>query len=138
MINCFQCEQGAFDSVISSISGNNDCLTKANDANTSVQTVTCPTTAKCYTKLRTAGKYAYAVERGCWNNYDDKDDDDNCDAAQENGCTTGLNTGMCFKCCNTNRCNANFAQLDGVLNGVTGLHHFSVLVLLPVAVAMFF
>ncbi|XP_066298075.1 uncharacterized protein [Branchiostoma lanceolatum] len=131
-INCFQCEQGAFDSAVGTISGNNDCLTKAKDANTSVQTVTCTAAAQCYTKIRTIASYAYAIERGCWS------DDDTCAEEMEDDCDGTLKTGTCLKCCNTDRCNKGFAQLTGVLNGVTGLHQLSVLALLPVAVAMLF
>ncbi|XP_066298073.1 putative ferric-chelate reductase 1 homolog isoform X2 [Branchiostoma lanceolatum] len=112
-INCFQCEQGAFDSAVGTISGNNDCLRKANDANTSVQTVTCTAAARCYTKIKTFVQVAYAIERGCWS-----DDDDTCDEEISDDCDGIIKTGTCLRCCNTDRCNKNFAQLDGLLDAV--------------------
>ncbi|XP_078657064.1 uncharacterized protein LOC144903113 [Branchiostoma floridae x Branchiostoma belcheri] len=136
-VNCFTCKADVGDSILGGITGNNPCLKGANDANSTVQTISCEKTAKCYTKIRTIAKYAYSIERGCWTNYDDKGDDNNCDEAQKSSCNSFPYTNTCFKCCNTNKCNANFAQLDGVKNGVTGTHIFSVLALLPVAVAMF-
>ncbi|CAH1243989.1 Hypp7188 [Branchiostoma lanceolatum] len=135
-INCFQCKTNVVDSVVGGITMSNPCLAMANDANTTVQTATCPDTSKCYTKIRTVAQYAFSVERGCWDNYDDKDGAANCDAKEDSGCNGILKTGTCFKCCNTNRCNKNFAQLSGVKNGVSGSHVMSVLALLPVALAM--
>ncbi|CAH1243990.1 FRRS1 [Branchiostoma lanceolatum] len=138
MINCFQCKAGTFDSGISLLTGTNKCLRDANNPNSTVQTVTCPVTSKCFTKINTIAKYAHAVERGCWS-------DDDCDEEMDDDCNGLTKTGTCLKCCSTDRhvitcymCNKDFAQLDGVLNGVTGLHQLSVLALLPVAVAMLF
>ncbi|XP_078657066.1 uncharacterized protein LOC144903114 [Branchiostoma floridae x Branchiostoma belcheri] len=133
-ITCFQCSAGLFDSITSTISGSNACLEKANDPNTTVPTVTgCPVTSKCFTKLKTILGYAHGVERDCWD-----DDDDTCDSEVSSACANAVGTGTCIKCCNTDRCNSGFAQRTGVLNGATGVHGFSVLALLPVAVAMFY
>ncbi|XP_035698355.1 uncharacterized protein LOC118431342 [Branchiostoma floridae] len=136
-VNCFQCKTNVVDSVIGGITSDNPCLTTANNPNTTVQTATCPTTSKCYTKIRTVAQFAFSIERGCWDNYDDKDGAANCDAKVDDGCNGVLKTGTCFKCCNTDKCNKNFAQLAGVKNGVSGSHVVSVLALLPVAMAMF-
>ncbi|XP_035698357.1 uncharacterized protein LOC118431345 [Branchiostoma floridae] len=137
-INCFQCEADVSDSVTGGITGNNKCLKNANNPDSTVQTVTCPASSQCYTKIKTVARYAFSIERGCWDNYDDKGDADNCANAEDNDCNGVLKTGTCFKCCNSNKCNANFAQLTGVKNAAAGLHVLSVMALLPVAVAMFF
>ncbi|XP_078574033.1 uncharacterized protein LOC144860589 [Branchiostoma floridae x Branchiostoma japonicum] len=137
-INCFQCEADVSDSVTGGITGNNPCLRNANDRNSTVQTVTCQATARCYTRIKTLLGYAFTIERGCWTNYDDKGDADNCANKEDDDCNGITGSGTCFKCCNTNRCNSGFAQRTGVKNGVSGLHVMSVMALLPVAVAMFF
>ncbi|XP_078657388.1 uncharacterized protein LOC144903280 [Branchiostoma floridae x Branchiostoma belcheri] len=134
-INCFQCKTNVVDSVIGGITGDNPCLKMANNQNSTIQTATCPAATKCYTKIRTVAQYAFSIERGCYANYDDKGED-TCTEKEEDGCNGLLKTGTCFKCCNTNRCNQNFAQLAGVKNGVSGSHVMSVLALLPVAMAM--
>ncbi|XP_035698697.1 uncharacterized protein LOC118431562 [Branchiostoma floridae] len=133
MINCFDCKTGTFDGAIGAITGNNPCLTDANNPNSTVQQITCPVTSQCFTKLETFLGFAHAIERGCWS-----DDDDTCAEEVDADCAGTSGTGTCLQCCNTDRCNANFAQRTGVLNGVTGVHQFSLLALVPVALAMFF
>ncbi|KAI8509810.1 hypothetical protein Bbelb_122380 [Branchiostoma belcheri] len=138
MINCYQCEAGVFDTTSSHIlSGDNPCLMNPNS------TVTCPQSSQCYVSITTntqselVGRtyctcakpvkrarqlqtLTYAIERGCWDNYDDKGDGDTCDER---------------------RMMTNYRRVELAVtrcNGATGIHGFSVLALLPVAIAMFY
>ncbi|XP_066270897.1 uncharacterized protein [Branchiostoma lanceolatum] len=134
---CFKCKSEAENSVLGGLPGDDTCLQDVRKENPTVQTVYCPPAAQCYTKITTGFGYASAIERGCWDDYDDKGDAVSCEAGEDSTCDGNTKTGTCFKCCNTTKCNKNFAQLDGVLNGVAGLYQMCVLTLLPVAVAMF-
>eukprot|EP00058_Branchiostoma_floridae_P014942 XP_002600430.1 hypothetical protein BRAFLDRAFT_99620 [Branchiostoma floridae] len=108
----------------------------ANNPNSTVPTVTCRDTTKCYTQIRKVGQNAFSIERGCWDNNDDKDGAANCDAKVDDGCNGVLKTGTCFQCCNTDWCNKNFILLAGVNNGISGSHVMSAMTILLVAMAM--